>query len=714
MGFVTPALLGGILLVGLPVVLHLIMRREAKPFVFPALRFVQLRRSVNQHRLRLRHLLLLALRCAIIVLLALALARPTLRGGTTSGTKNSPIAAVLVFDTSLRMQYEHRNQTRLEQAQEMAAWLLEQLPAEGPLAVVEQGSRHRGQELDRAAAELRVARLQTSPVVRPMEEVLRDATDWLREQTGYRGEVYVFTDMARVVWSDDVLADFAAQLDELGDVNVYLIDVGVEQPSDLGLDTLRLSGQQLTPGSLLQLQTELHAVGALSGRGEVLVELYVGEATGQPLKRGQQAIEPASGEPAEVEFPLAGLELGTHQGYLRIAGSDPLPCDDIRYFTVDVRPPRKVLLLGEEPADYLFVREALAPTSAAGLLGSKFECEVGTFDQIGVKSLTDFDVVCAVDPPPLPSATWQTLTDFVHSGGGLGIFLGRHARREDMNDSPGQLLLPGKLRWQSQDETYLRPVAMDHPALGDLKGLADSVPWSEFPVFKYWELEDVPADVRVVAWYANGRPALLERQVGSGRVLVMTTSVSDPAYNDPWNLLPTGPDPWPFLALVNGLVDYLGGISGTQLNYLAGQTAVLQLSPQEQVGSFVLQLPGGDAVRQSLTPGRRDLTVASTDALGNYRVRAGGQQGSLDRGFSVNCPAEMSDLARVDPADVAEVLVGDRQDPPWRVRTARTRKEIEVRVGLGRVGRELFPMLILTVAAVLGAELLLSNRFYEL
>ncbi len=43
MGFVTPALLGGILLVGVPIALHLIMRREVQQFVFPALRFVQQR-----------------------------------------------------------------------------------------------------------------------------------------------------------------------------------------------------------------------------------------------------------------------------------------------------------------------------------------------------------------------------------------------------------------------------------------------------------------------------------------------------------------------------------------------------------------------------------------------------------------------------------------------------------------------------------------------
>ena len=93
---------------------------------------------------------------------------------------------------------------------------------------------------------------------------------------------------------------------------------------------------------------------------------------------------------------------------------------------------------------------------------------------------------------------------------------------------------------------------------------------------------------------------------------------------------------------------YLAGAGQSQLNYLAGQTIVLPLSPEEQVSSYVLQLPDATAVRQSLAPGQHDLSIAATEALGNYRVRAGGEQERLDRGFSVNLPPEMSRLERVD------------------------------------------------------------------
>ena len=191
MGFVTPALLGGAVLVALPIVLHLIMRREAQKLRFPALRFVQQRRTMNQHRLRLRHWLLLALRCAMIALLALALARPTLRGSGAAGKEGAPVASVLVFDNSLRMEYQHANESRLQRAKELALWLLEQLPADAPVSVVDRAGRQRGQDLDRSAAELRVERLESSPAVRPMEDALRDAARWLEDKPEQIGRAHV-------------------------------------------------------------------------------------------------------------------------------------------------------------------------------------------------------------------------------------------------------------------------------------------------------------------------------------------------------------------------------------------------------------------------------------------------------------------------------------------------------------------------------------------
>lgn len=708
MGFVTPALIAGAALVAVPIVLHLIMRREAQRLKFPALRFVEQRKTLNQHRLRLRHWLLLALRCAIIAFLAFALARPTLRGSGRAGKEGAPLAAALVFDNSLRMQYEQDDKTRLQQAKETGEWLVNQLPIETPITIVDRGGRQRGQDLDRDAAELRVTKLELSPVVRPLGEALDDALRWLETKNDYRGEIYVFTDLAAEAWPQDTLVQLKKSLDELPGTNVYLVDIGAQKHKNLGLSALKLSSERLSPGGLLQLNTELLVGGETKKDDhERTVELYVGDGSGKPEKRGQQVAALNPERPTPVEFSVAGLKLGTHQGFVRILGRDGLACDDVRYFTVEVRPPSKVLLLASKPDDAVFLREALSPSGAANLSQSKFDCQVATFDKLKELKLSDFAAVCLLNPPPLPEASWQALVNFAESGGGVGIALGRNARREEMNAAEAQKLLPGKLRWQSRDATYLRPVTIEHPALRELGELADKAPWSEFPVFKYWELEAGSEPVHLVATFANGKPALIEKRLGAGTVMLLTTSISDAAHDDPWDLLPTGPEPWPFIALANGIVQHLAGAGQTQLNYLAGQTVVLPLESDEQVTSYVLQLPDGSALRQTLTPGQQNLSISSTDALGNYRVRAGGRQERLDRGYSVNVPPEMSRLERVVSSDVVTALGADR------TQVATNRDEIALSVGVGRVGRELFPLLILVVALAMAAEQLLSNRFYR-
>ena len=198
---------------------------------------------------------------------------------------------------------------------------------------------------------------------------------------------------------------------------------------------------------------------------------------------------------------------------MRIVGDDPLHCDDVRYFTVEVREPRKILLLGQRAG-----RHALPPRSARARVAGRRCCGRSSSAK-PARSPSSTTRRSPTSTPSawsirreLPPAAWQSLADYVHAGGGVGIFLGRNAKRDPFNEPAPQQLLPAKLRWQSRDATYLRPAATEHPALRELAELGDAVPWSEFPVFKYWELESPADDVYVLAPFANGQPALVERQ----------------------------------------------------------------------------------------------------------------------------------------------------------------------------------------------------------
>src|SRR5437764_15456955 len=99
MTFVFPFLLGGLVLVGIPVLIHLIMRQKPKTLPFPAFRFLVQRHRTNLRKLRLRHLLLLALRIRLILLICLALARPTAFNEALKLGSHRRAAAIPVFAT---------------------------------------------------------------------------------------------------------------------------------------------------------------------------------------------------------------------------------------------------------------------------------------------------------------------------------------------------------------------------------------------------------------------------------------------------------------------------------------------------------------------------------------------------------------------------------------------------------------------------------------
>jgi hypothetical protein len=207
--------------------------------------------------------------------------------------------------------------------------------------------------------------------------------------------------------------------------------------------------------------------------------------------------------------------------------------------------------------------------------------------------------------------------------------------------------------------------------------------------------------------YNDGSPALLERPVGRGRALTMTTPVSDPAARNPWNLLPVpAGEAWPFVILANQMAAYLVGSSTEQLNYYAGQTAVLQLDAAARRQSYMLFAPGDLSLPYPADLGRNELAVTATDRVGNYRLEAGGPGGTR-LGFSVNYAADQTRLDRLSDRELADLF------GPVKFRLARTRQQLDRDVSQGRVGRELFPPLILLIALLVGLEMVMANRFYK-
>ena len=791
-----PALLAGLALIAIPVILHLLMRAKPKRLIFPALRLIATRRKQNSQRLRLRHLLLLALRMAIIAALALALARPSvpaadyqftgadwlrtlavlgllagayfgclalwrrsrlpahqlnhrqslLRTGlvvlaiplalgvigwpyasrvaasitspTIRADQTLPVSAVLLFDTSLSLDYQLAGRSRLDLAKEIAVGHLKTLPAGSRAALAETSATAPLRfQSDLASLQTRITELATSPLSRPWIDLLDSAFDLHqadrdRPQASSRTEtlreVYVFTDLTAAGWPKALSAELQRELTAQNDISLYVIDVAAPQPQNVAIVDLKLADETITGGGDVALVAKLRGFGE-AATGTVTAELLVADHSGRLVKQGQAEVTLAQGADQPVEFRATGLTGPIRQGEVRLVAADPLLFDNSRGFTVQVRPATRVLVVAPTKARAQFLLEALDPAELKALGKRKYECVYASPDTWRAKPLSGYAAICLLDLPDPGAEGWKQLLEFTTAGGGLFVSLGGSVQHAAWLAPVARDLLPGELKAAL---TFNPPEFLDLPDLTHpiLKKFADwgATGLTGVEIQKYW-LVAPTADATVICRYTDGRqapaPALLSRQVGAGRVVLFTSGLS----REGWNELPVSG--WSFVALCDQILRYTARLGDTRWNFLAGDDVSLPLPTEPALRQVLLRKPGLQQVRVDLPPGSRvfSLRDSSTagDQLGNYRLTSADPATPFDAGFSLAAPASESDLTRLAPDQLTSLFGADR------IRVATNIEGLQREVRAGRIGREAMPLVATLLVLLFLVEHLVANFFYE-
>lgn len=794
MAMANPLLLGGLILIGIPILLHLVMRQQPKHLVFPAIRFIQQRRESNRRKLQLRHWLLLLLRCLLIASLVIALTRPsarkaefgnwiivgvivlvavltgiiaayallsrnrllcgifsgvtavmlvvaslvallTLRSGTSLaiGDREAPVAAVIVIDTSPRMSYRQANTTRLGAAKTTALWLADEFPADSQISVVDSRRGEPFFSVDVAAAKKRIEALQPATLHETLPKVLSKAVRLAHKSVNARKEVYVLTDMTRSAWSAGVASRLTQQLDQAENVSLYVIDVGASGAQNVSLGEIELPTSSIPQNGELSLTVNVKRLGPATSRA-VVMQLEKPDLR-LPMRRDGKTIVPeahwtqkktvdlSEDGSAKVNFRIAGLAPGVHQGTVELVGSDALSIDDLRYFTVEVKEAWPVLIVAPAGVNTSVLHEALAPYAMRKSGQARFQCTIEQQSNLGSVRPSDYAAIFLLDPEPMPPPLWETLADYAEDGGSLAVFLGPNASRDNrpnklFNEKSAQRVLPGTLAniWRTAGNVYLTPRSYQHPIMAEFRKIATTVPWNRYPIHRHWELRlnetTDKSEVNVILAYSNNMPALIERRIGRGTSFTMTTPISEtarPQGRRRWNDLTLG-NALPYFILVNEICDYLVESGNYQLNYLVGQTVVLPNDPDRFPEQFQLFTPrrvtGNDEPPKTVRSDDGRIVYRFTEEPGAYRLK-GSRGGPVVRGFSVNLPAEESDLDRIDRLQLDQLL------GPDRYQFASNRREINRGQGEARVGREFFSLLILAAVLFLAMEYLLANRFYQ-
>lgn len=677
---------------------------------------------VLSHR---RSLLRMGLTVAGLVLFALLVAWPyqhriaaAITQPTIAAGEHLPVAAVLLFDTSLSMQYQHESQTRLDAAKKIARAHVTDLPSQSRVAIADTSNDDPIRfQSDLSGVTARLDALETHPAARPLHDRLETAVqlhldDYERageaattkpkgEEDALR-EIYVFTDLAASGWRKDDSARLKDLLNRLPGLNIYLIDVGVPEPLNVGLTSLSLSEQTVSTGSETTIRVNVEMSGGEPA--DKTVEVFVENESGKLVKQGQTTVKADRGAAVQAQFLLRGLTGTVKQGEIRLSTSDPLAFDDVQHFTLRVQPPREILVVSDQRADAQFWIEALAPTEMVRLGKARYRCTFTPTLRLTAEDLKKYAVVCLINVADPTAAGWNALGEYLKQGGGLAMMLGGRVNHPAYLSPAARSVLPAEL---------LAPLKFTPPEYLDLQNVTHPLfkkftfDWgvaelTSVEIQRYWSVEP-GTEGAVIARFTNQRrsPAFVERGHGKGISLLMTTAVDRTGWND----LPASG--WSFVALADQTMQYLSRSSESQFNFTAGTNVVVDLNGEPPPGRYLLRKPRLQQLPGETPPGATTITLRDLDQLGNYRLIGAEADSKFEHGFSVNANPAESHLARLTDPDLEALFGKDRYS------VSQTIEGLQKKVQIGRVGREAYPVLLALLIFVFIAENFVSNRFYR-
>ncbi|MBI1913255.1 MAG: BatA domain-containing protein [Planctomycetes bacterium] len=740
MSFLHLYLLGGLSLVALPVLVHLVTREKPKHLRFPAFRFLAQKYKTNRKKLRLHHLLLLLLRMLLILLLCLALARPRLHSERLTFLSSSqPVAAVLLFDTSSSMEFERGGLTRLEDARRRALELLDELPEGSKVAVLD--SAERGGEFLEGAGVIResIRKLEIRPANGPVTRLLDRAYAMLAELEK-EGDgttepppryLYIFSDRTRACWdSSDV-----RNLKVPDGVSSVFVDVGVAEPEDLAIERLVVDPVAAPPGSEVNVVAYVRATGKRADRKLICqVGRHVQEQQAQ-VEAGTARDYTFKYRTAPMDSPAGGEALGTgsYQVVVRLEGTDRLPFNNTRFATFVVRPGRKVLVLADAPR-----ADPASPDQFfnAVLLSLKYASTVRRVSDLRSIKLRDYDVVWLFQTDAIDDEGWKKLYSFVDGGGKLALVPAGLNKNWDSEEA--RRLLPARLLSTIETKSSLgvswkfdsRNPSTFMASFIRMRNERENVDFikseRQRSARRYWKVKPLKPEY-VIARFddTEGSPALLERDVGQGKVLLFTTKLGPEREKFP----NSSPLPWMtywdgsasfILAIVEKACRYLAGDTMTaDWNYVCGESVSFPLPAKEDISSFALSGPGlpPQGVVLALAPPEggkaipeRQLSISRAVLPGNYTVAAvrGGKQETFER-FSLNVRPEEGLLTPQVPKEEIEAVLG-------RDSVLGVEHGLSLRDAIDRKPQpiDLLPWLMLALLVFLAVENLVANKRREL
>lgn len=699
MNFLQPLFLVGLLAAALPLVIHLINRRKAVRRPFPALKLLQESNQRIARSVKLRQWILLALRVLAIALLTLAIAKPYFVSSQgLTANERLPSAVALVIDNGVAS--DHGNW--FDQAKSQARQRLSDLRPWDEVSVFTTADSTpplARQSSDHSEARQAIDAIEKRYLPGDLAQTLIDAERLLAaSQLPNRRIVVIGPNTLSSVRdpNQELSLNVPIEYDSIGATDDLIENLSVHSVS------YEQDGATAEPRFRFTAVIENH--GAVDATG-VRVQLTLGNQV-----VGGTTLEVPAGKTVQHSF-LHRIEAPEPlPARVELVDADPLHADNVHHFLF--RPQRQIraLLVNGAPSsnpindELFYFTRAIEPAQDTG---PEILPSITTPDGLTRRDLNDFDVVMLANVATITAAQAQEFQSFVQNGGGLFLAMGEQVDIDSYNTHLADLL-PRPLRGvkelasRNDPDAPVKITRMGHPTrqhpIFQVFALPGGGSIQSVQVFSYMLLDPAPADqdTRQLLSYQDNAPALLERQVGQGRVLLFTTSI-----DRDWTDLPVRSA---YLPMVNRSLLYLARrtTSTDDDQRLVGTPITLNVADQVR-DRAIIHTPTGD--RLVLEPFDGQITL-TPQTPGLYTFFADHDTGANQRpvpslDFAANIDPRASTLAPLPPELLsrwqADSLQPDPNDPDA------THPSNERRVNL-------WSYLLFLVTMALLAETILGSR----
>lgn len=505
MGLFAPWFLAGLAGLALPVYLHLLKRQTMKPKPVSSLMFFESRTQSSTRHRRLRYLLLMSLRLLMLFLLILAFANPFVNRDSAALASNRLV--LLVIDNSFSM----RAGTRLADAKDQAMSVLASKgAARAQIASFGSTLRLMTQPIeDQASLRAAVQAIEPGDQHGNFGELSR-AVRGIAESVHTPIEFHIFSDMQR----GDLAATFADMA--LPD-NVKLVTHAVvtkAQP-DWTVESVDAPGQVWGKDA-----KPVHVQAVVAGYGTPATQRTVSLVVNDKVTATKTVAVPANGR-AAVDFPALEVPYGFSRCEVKIDSADGFAADDLRHFAVERSDPQKVLLVHNygDNRSPLYITAALSAAAQ-----SAFIVESINVNEAADRKPSNYAFIVLSDLNSMPQLLENTLIGYVKAGGSVLITAG--------TSTGGRTQLPifGTHVIETRDytrspERFMGVGSFDssYPAVAK----ADGWPGVKF----FYALNVDPGSgadaARVIVRLSDQTPLLLDKRIGEGRVVLLTSGLDN-------------------------------------------------------------------------------------------------------------------------------------------------------------------------------------------